>query len=666
MEARKISTKTAGNRPARGKETAARRAETGRWELPKPLLAIRDEHRYVARLLPLLEAEATRLKQGRAADYQCMADVMHYLTHYPDRYHHPKEELIFDRMSGAAPQTAKTIAKLRRDHDRIAVQGEALLAEILTRLDSGSRAGGKKLAVDILQYTGALGDHMRLEESAVFEPARNTLGEADWRAVDEAIAPVVDPLFGSRTSTRYLELMQRYINDFNTVSASGAVPVRLIESAASTLEQATHTAGEFRQLAGRLARTRVQIARDRLRLLGRLPKVRDRNGLKDWMEDAGAVRREGWERMSGQVKQALDACSASGDMEERHRELAAITLHTEDEICSFQETPLMPSRNPRISWQAALMNLVARATIKPMMSSGDMKTLGKDKRLKKHSQLVPAGTQVALVDEDAFHGVWITPEKLEHPRKTILHLPGGAFIAPASDMHRVMLGKLACSTGTRVMLVNYRLLPEHPFPAGLEDALAAYRYLLEQGVQPEEIVVSGDSAGGCLALAMMLALREEGLPLPAAAALLSPLTDLSFSTAARQANRWKDPMLPTRRKMANYARYAGSTSVRDPLVSPIYGSFEGFPPMFALVSSTETLLDDTLVVARKARSQGVDFDVQVWQNLPHDWPIFSFMPEADMALRGLADFCDHHLDPELPAIPRRQPAPAGRRRVRAA
>ncbi len=102
-------------------------------------------------------------------------------------------------------------------------------------------------------------------------------------------------------------------------------------------------------------------------------------------------------------------------------------------------------------------------------------------------------------------------------------------------------------------------------------------------------------------------------------------------------------MLPTRRKMGNYAMYAGDASCDDPLVSPIYGSFEGFPPMFALVSSTETLLDDTLVVARKARAQGVDFDVEVWENLPHDWPIFSFMPEANVAVQRLADFCSEHL-----------------------
>jgi acetyl esterase/lipase len=214
-----------------------------------------------------------------------------------------------------------------------------------------------------------------------------------------------------------------------------------------------------------------------------------------------------------------------------------------------------------------------------------------------------------------------------------------------------MLSQLAREAHCRGLLVNYRLAPEHPFPAGLEDAISAYRYLLDSGLSSDEIVVAGDSAGGGLTLSLLLALRDEGLPLPAAGAIISAMADLSFSTQSRLSNRWRDPLLSARRRTQDFNLYTGDTPLNDPLLSPIFGSFHGLPPLLAQVGGTEILLDDTLRVARKARAQGVDIEVEIWEGLPHDWHLFSFLPESTQALSRIAGFLRAHLDagPGVPA-----------------
>ncbi len=626
--------------------------------MPKPLLAIVDEHKYVSRLLPLLEKGAEKLLNDERPDFDCMEDIMHYMVNYPDRYHHPKEDLIFGRMSGLAPKTAEAVARLRKDHEKMAAQGQALLDRITAQKRSRSGIKARELAEEITLYTSGLRNHMKLEETEVLQPARTTLTAADWQDIDEAIKPINDPLFGGRIADRYVDLLQRYINEFVSVSSSGPLPVQRLESAVSTIERSIYTIAEMRHLPGQMLKTKGEIIKYRLKHLGKLSEVRDWSTMQAWLQDARTASADDWQRILDKLKEELESAGLSPDTEGLHSDVSTITLHTEKEIRSYREKPYQPSENPRISWQAGLMNVVMRMTLKPMMRHSNLSRNTKSERLSKPSDFVPPDTRIEAVNQTGFHAVWIVPEDPPATPRTILHLPGGGFFAPASAGHLRMLGTLACKTRSRGMLVNYRLLPEHPFPAGLEDALAAYRHLLDDGVQPEEIVLSGDSAGGCLALALMLAARDEGLPMPAACALISPLTDLTFSTAARQLNRWKDPLLPSVRKMGAYEQYAGGAPADHPLVSPIYGSFEGFPPMFALVSSTETLLDDTLVVARKARAQGVDFDVEIWENLPHDWPLFSFLPEAGQALEHLQDFFLRHWD-------QARESPSGRKFIRA-
>jgi len=648
MESGKNVRKSPRKKSRSPKPGAANLHSVNRWDMPKPLLAIVDEHKYVSRLLPLLEAEAAKLKQNRRADFDCLDDIMHYMVHFPDRYHHPKENLIFDRMSGLAPSTAKTVARLRRDHEKMAEQGPALHARIVAQKKSRSAAKARELADEIGFYASNMRAHMKLEETAVLQPACNTLKKADWQRIDTAIKAINDPIFGEEISERYLTLMQRYINEFISVSSSGSFPIRLVESTLSKIEQGIYTVAEMRHLPKLLVKNSSEISKARARRLGNLSKVRDWDSLGDWYRNGREASRNDWNQAVDQVKELLDSVSQPVGVEEMHDGLSTITLRTEKEILSYQERPYRPSKSPRTSWQAALVNLLGRITIKPMMSRIDLDSINNGKRLKRMAKVVPPGTHVEPVDEASFHAVWIVPDEQPVTRRTILHLPGGGFFAPATDMHRTMLGKLAYRTQSRAMLVSYRLLPEHPFPAGLEDALAAYRFLLNDGVRPEEIVISGDSAGGNLALALLLAARDEGLPLPAACALISPCTDMTFSIASRDTNRWKDPFLPSRNKTGAHDRYAGDFPLDHPLVSPIFGSFAGFPPMFAFVSSSETLLDDTLVVARKARAEGVDFEVEVWESLPHAWPLFSFLPEAVAAVERLGEFISEHLNnPEV-------------------
>ncbi len=633
--------------PVRASNSGAQTASTDREQLPDALLAIVDEHKYVARLLPLLEAEAENLLAEKEVDLECVEDVMHYMVHFPDRYHHPKEDLIFDRMSGLDDSTAKTVAKLRKDHQAMAVQAKQVLEKVEADRHKKSSSLEKKLGEELKQYVQAMREHMQLEESKVLRPAADSLGAADWEAIDREIEPIVDPIFGSRIKQRYVRLMQRYVNNFVAIADSGSFPIRAVESSFSALEQAIYTAFDFGGLLKKAVGHGAGAVKTSAGRVGELLKVRSRAEFDTWKHGPQVEQvddEENWEALVEQFRGIMEGAGKPKSALELGEDISTVHLRTEKELLAYQEKPFRPEEEPRTSWQAAVLNVFMRMTLKILMGNVKIDS-SKPNRFSgmMKADYVHPGTVIESLEDRGFHAHWIKPEKPVDERGVVLYLPGGGFLAPASNKHRKMLGKMVCNTQRPVLLVNYRLLPEHPFPAGLEDALAAYRYLLEEGVRAEDIVLGGDSAGGTLSLALMIAARDEGLPLPHACMLLSPLTDLSFSTGSRTSNRWKDPLLPSIRKGGAYEIYAGEHAIDDPLVSPIFGSYEGFPPTLALVSSTETLLDDTLVVARKARTQGVDFEVEVWHSLPHAWPIFSFLPEAELAVERLSKFVNESL-----------------------
>lgn len=223
--------------------------------------------------------------------------------------------------------------------------------------------------------------------------------------------------------------------------------------------------------------------------------------------------------------------------------------------------------------------------------------------------------------------------------RTILHLHGGGYVSGSIAMYRMLGSELAARTGAAVHVPEYRLAPEHPFPAALDDALAAYRALLDGGCSPRDVALSGDSAGGGLALAAMMAIRDSGGPLPAAMILLSPWADLTLSRPACAANAETEAVLtaPALREWA--AMYAAGASPVDPALSPAFGDFRSLPPMLIQVGGGEILLDDARAVAQAASEAGVSAELRIWEGLWHCWQMLGpLVPENEAAFAEMAEF----------------------------
>ena len=221
---------------------------------------------------------------------------------------------------------------------------------------------------------------------------------------------------------------------------------------------------------------------------------------------------------------------------------------------------------------------------------------------------------------------------------TVLYLHGGAFAAMSSRSHRRLVTYLAAASGCRVVSVDYRLAPEHPYPAGLEDAVTAYTAALAD--QPRQrIVLAGDSAGGGLALATALAVRDRGLAMPAALALIAPWVDLTCSGASMTTHADRERVLTKAGLSADARRYAGGEPLDSPRVSPLFADLSGLPPMLIQVGADEVFVDDATRLAERARAAGGSVKLQVWQHLWHVWHLYAgLLPEADAALRDIAAF----------------------------
>ncbi len=213
------------------------------------------------------------------------------------------------------------------------------------------------------------------------------------------------------------------------------------------------------------------------------------------------------------------------------------------------------------------------------------------------------------------------------PERVVLYFHGGGYSTGSINSHRDFLARLCIASGTRVLAADYRLAPEHPFPAQLEDSHAVYRWLLErEGMAPEHIVMGGESAGAGLTLSTLVSLRDEGLPLPAGAVLISGWFDLDPRSTSMQFNSHYD--FVTRLGVRTMAkRFAPRDEHRNPLVSPVHAELAGLPPLLVQVGAAESLLDDSLRVAERARSEGVDVTLEVWPDMIHAWHVFAPMLE---------------------------------------
>ncbi len=297
-----------------------------------------------------------------------------------------------------------------------------------------------------------------------------------------------------------------------------------------------------------------------------------------------------------------------------------------------------------VSWQTRTAKLLGRLTIRQalrrQLDIGAMR-----KRIQAMERFFPdlpsdvqVTTEPGLTHCDA---EWLQPSE-GHSDRVILHLPGGAFMTRFRRAERFLLARLCRATHARGRLVFYRLAPEDPWPAGLDDSMEAYQQLLALGVRPEQIVLSGMSAGGCLVLALLLKARDQGLPMPAGAMLMSPAADLTddYDQGSRATNASRDAVLSLEHGEEIRRLYlAGQDELANhPYVSPVMGDFSGLPPLFFQVSGTEILLDDSQRCAERARADGVSAEVDIWDRLPHGWQALSFAPESGRAIARLADF----------------------------
>jgi monoterpene epsilon-lactone hydrolase len=247
------------------------------------------------------------------------------------------------------------------------------------------------------------------------------------------------------------------------------------------------------------------------------------------------------------------------------------------------------------------------------------------------------------VDAHMVPAEWIaTPET--SAERVILYFHGGSYNSGSIKAFRPLVANIANAARARALIVDYRLAPEYPFPAAVEDANIAYRWLLDNGFSPDRIVIAGDSCGGGLALALLISLRDAGEVLPAAAVCLSPWTDLTFSGESWETNAKKDIMLDPGALRESAQVYLGESDPRTPLASPLYADLRDLPPILIQVGSDELILSDSTRLAERARAAGADVTLEVWEGMQHEWHFAADMlPEGRQAVERIGQFVQDHL-----------------------
>jgi monoterpene epsilon-lactone hydrolase len=243
------------------------------------------------------------------------------------------------------------------------------------------------------------------------------------------------------------------------------------------------------------------------------------------------------------------------------------------------------------------------------------------------------------VNVNGVEAEWITAKNAA-PDRVILYLHGGGYVMGSIDTHRELVARLSKAAQARGLAIDYRLAPENPFPAAVDDSITAYRWLLAQGYKPERIVIAGDSAGGGLAVSTLLALRDLGAALPAAAVCISPWVDFEAEGESMTSRAAQDPLV-SREMILNLAKmYMGEKgSLREPLAAPINAYLNDLPPLFIQVGNSETLLDDSTRLADKAKEAGVDATLQIWDEMPHVWHLAApSLPEGQEAIEKIGEF----------------------------
>lgn len=311
----------------------------------------------------------------------------------------------------------------------------------------------------------------------------------------------------------------------------------------------------------------------------------------------------------------------------------------------------MISSTPQPSWQARLINLLVRARMRPHahkpIDPGFVRANIGRPRSVRQLMFRASGAHAERIDSNPVHpaGDWVVGQGSSASSPVILYLHGGGYIACSPETHRPLVGSLTTRLNARAFVPAYRLAPEYPYPAALDDAVASYRFLLdEHQVSPSQLIIAGDSAGGGLALATAMRIRDEGLPQPGAILLFSPWTDMAVTGNSIDENSDSCAMFAGTTIRRAAPLYLGNAEANNPGASPLYGDYHGLAPLLVHASSDEVLRDDAVRVAERARAAGVTVEFRLWPGVPHGWQFFSaVMPEAAESLRLTVQFVRKNL-----------------------
>ena len=257
---------------------------------------------------------------------------------------------------------------------------------------------------------------------------------------------------------------------------------------------------------------------------------------------------------------------------------------------------------------------------------------------------IPKGLHWSEADAGGIRGEWITPPNVPDDA-VILYLHGGGGVLGLYTSLRWMAGHISLICKLRVFLPDYRLAPEYPFPAGLNDCVAAYQWLLSEGLNPQRIVIAGDSAGGYLTISALLVLKDTGLPYPAAAVCISPSADPTCSGESIQTNALRDALLSPKFLRMMTSLYVGGHDLCDPTLSPLIADLHGLPPFLIQAGEEEILLDDSKRFSERALAAGVNVRLEIWPHMWHDWhTCVPNLPEANQAIEHIAEFIHRNID----------------------
>ena len=251
---------------------------------------------------------------------------------------------------------------------------------------------------------------------------------------------------------------------------------------------------------------------------------------------------------------------------------------------------------------------------------------------------VAADVMCEPVNAGGVKSEWVTAPGADAGR-AVLYLHGGGYVIGSINTHRALAARISTAAKARVLVIDYRLAPEHPFPAAVEDSVAAYRWMLAQGLKPSRIAVAGDSAGGGLTVATLVAIREAKLASPGAGVCLSPWIDLEGLGDSMKSKASVDPMVQKEALIEMAAQYLKGQNARSPLAAPLYADLAGLPPLLVQVGTAETLLDDSTRLAERARKAGVKVTLEPWENMIHVFQVFApMLDEGQQAIEKIGEF----------------------------